>query len=44
MVSGVTCPGAEVFSSQKFTDDDVRGFRTEAAPAWPLAERMNSYE
>ena len=33
MVSGVIPPGAEVFGSHEFTDDNVRGLETAAASA-----------
>ena len=37
MVSGVTAPGAEVFGSHEFTDDNVRSLETVAVFGWPWA-------
>ena len=42
MVSGVNAPGAEVFGSHEFTDDNVRGLETLAASVQPPAERATS--
>ena len=37
MVSGITAPGAEVFGSHEFTDDNVRSLETVAAFGRPWA-------